>query len=391
MPTHPPIVDPKAEAVFRVFLLNPLKLLWRPKLISERPFPEEACFVYGNHSNNYDPFVYNMFTRFGASTLGVLTQERMRRGFIARLLRGIGLEATRKWVPEPHLIRAIFRMLDQNRSVVVFPEGGRRWDGTPIPWIPATAKLFVRAGRPIYPVITHGSYVAWPRWATWPRPARIQVEVKEPFQFGKKANVDEAIAQLKAVVDFDESRPPEAVRPRWAYRPADGIHRLLYRDPHTGDYGAVHTSDGTTVQSRTSTLRYHMQPDSLLVDAHGEEATTAELYAQVKAMPLQQHPDGAYLRQRVEAAFEEQFPDLIPRGSVEAVLYPDRLRLHGATVEDVPLESIRFTGIERSTILELTLDTGMWQLTFSQGGSVLAWEDALRKLAVGQHAAPATS
>lgn len=130
--------------------------------------PAGPCFIYGNHSGNYDPFIYNAFTKLGQATTGVMTMEYLESGPIASLFKAVGIQGTRKRVPEPHLIRRIYAMLNAGRSVVIFPEGGRRWDGRPAPWIESTAKLFMRAGVPVYPVEIIGSYVAWPRWAPWP-------------------------------------------------------------------------------------------------------------------------------------------------------------------------------------------------------------------------------
>ena len=141
------------------------KGLWRPRRVGPEPFPEGPCFFYGNHSNMLDPFVLNAFTPWARPTAGVMTLERLRRGTAAWAFRRIGLLPTRKRIPEPPLIRAIYRLLDEGRQVVIYPEGGQRWDGRPMPWIEATAKLFIKARVPVYPVVTHGSYLGWPRWA----------------------------------------------------------------------------------------------------------------------------------------------------------------------------------------------------------------------------------
>ena len=52
----------------------------------------------------------------------------------------IGLIPTRKHVPEPHLIRKIYKKVENKEAIVIYPEGGRRWDGRPLPWIESTAK-----------------------------------------------------------------------------------------------------------------------------------------------------------------------------------------------------------------------------------------------------------
>lgn len=357
---------------------------WRVTVLDTPHFPMPGpCFLYGNHANNFDPFLLNMPLPWGEATAGVLTQEFMRKGLVAWAFRGLGLLPTRKRVPEPHLIRALYRLLEQGRRILIYPEGGRRWAGRPLPWIEATAKLFARAGVPVYPIRTHGSYVAWPRWADYPRPARLRIEVLPPLQFAAGTPFAEALRQLQAPLDFDENRVPEAVRPRRAWRPAAGLHRLLYRDPDTGAFDTLHTPDGTRVDNQAGTIRWRMRPDSTLHDEHtGESYLTGDLYDRIRALPLETRSDGALFSHRVDVHEERQFPHLQPCGVAEAALFPDAVRLTGPEgAQTIGLETIRYTGIERNFKLQLTLDERMVQLAFRFGGSALGWEDTLQRLA----------
>ncbi|HMB89506.1 MAG TPA: 1-acyl-sn-glycerol-3-phosphate acyltransferase, partial [Rhodothermales bacterium] len=120
-------LDPRSEWILRHTIIPFIKALWRPTLVDNGCFPEGPCFIYGNHSNNLDPFILNVFTRNGDPTSGVMTQEYLKKGAIGWLMRGIGLLGTRKQVPEPHLIKKIYQRLDAGRAVVIYPEGGRRW------------------------------------------------------------------------------------------------------------------------------------------------------------------------------------------------------------------------------------------------------------------------
>lgn len=362
---------------------------WRVTVLDAPHFPMPGpCFLYGNHSNNFDPFLVNMALPWGEASAGVLTQEFMRKGVVAWAFRGLGILPTRKRVPEPHLIRALYRLLDQGRRILIYPEGGRRWDGRPLPWIASTAKLFVRAGVPVYPVCTLGSYVAWPRWADYPRPARVQVTVLPPLQFPPGTPFDQALRQLQAPLDFDENQVPEAVRPHRAWRPAAGLHRLLYRDPDTGNFDGLFTPDGLHVRNHAGTIRWRMQPDSTLLEERtGEQLLTSDLYQQLRTLPLEKRRDGALCAHRVEVHEERQFPRLVPLGTTKATLFADAVRLTGPNgTQTIGLETIQYTGIERNFKLQLTLPDRMVQLSFRFGGSALGWEDTLHRLA--PHLAP---
>ncbi len=366
-------------------VLSPfVRALWRPVLLNPEAMPASGpCFFYGNHSNMLDPFILNQFTRWGDATAGVVTQERMRKGLVAWCFKGMGLLPTQKRIAEPHLIRGIYRLLDEGRPVVIYPEGGQRWDGRPMPWIEATAKLFIKSGVPIYPVRTHGSYLGWPRWASYPRPARLAVEIMPPLTFERRTPLDEALALLKApIAAHDDAVAPETTRPRRAYRPADGIHRLLYRDPDTGHNGGLTTTDGTHVVNHTGTRQFKMLPDSTLLDEHtGETLLTGDLYATIRQLPLDKDADGAFVRNRVALHTETTFPNLIPNGIVEAALHDDAVRLIGPGLRlTLPLDTLQYADIERNYKLQLRLPDEMVQLSFTQGGSALQWLDTLHRL-----------
>ncbi len=372
-----------AECVIRLTIQPFSKLMWRPKLVNgKRALLNKPCFVYGNHSHNYDPFIFNIFTPWMDSTTGVLTKEYFRNKFMYKSLNNIELYPTRKHVPEPHLIRNIYKQINLNRSFLIYPEGGRRWAGQPIPWIESTAKIFAKFGLPVYPIITEGSYVSWPRWAKYPRPARMRITLGEPMVFDRKMPTEEVLAKLKAPIDFDETIVPEELKPKWAFRPAVGIHRLLYRDPDTGENNGIYTPDGTYVENRAGTLRYKMQPDSTLLDEKtGEVVTTATLYNQVKALPLTGNADGIIIESNVDLFEEPEFPELIPHGKGNVKLYADRVSFKSDSFNaDIPIEEVLYVGVERNYMLQIFFADKMLQMSFTGEGSALQWQDTLLRM-----------
>jgi 1-acyl-sn-glycerol-3-phosphate acyltransferase len=376
------------ETAIRLGLLPFARRFCKLELVGEGRYIdiERPCFIYGNHSHNYDPFLLNHFIPWGESTRGVLTKEYFRGRLLNKILTDIELGPTRKHVPEPHLIRDIYRMIAAKYAILIYPEGGRRWDGRPAPWIESTAKVFVKSGIPVYPVITHGSYTAWPRWATYPRRARIRIEVKPPLQFDRKTPFEEALALLKAQIAIDETIVPEDLKPYFAYKPAQGIQRLIYRDPVSGANGGVYTPDGTYVVNAAGTFRYRMQKDSTLLDEKTGEVLTANIfYDQVRAMPLERDAGGAFIRNTVKMHTEEQFPRLDSHGKVEIALFPDEIRIKGASINmALALEDVLYSGIERNSRLQLSLAEEMIQFTFDGDGSALQWEETIQRIKAGE-------
>ncbi len=369
--------------LFRSLLLPVVRALWHPNVGGVvEALGEGPAFFYGNHCNRWDPFILNCFTPWSDPTGGVMTQEFFRKPFLRWAFSRLDIHPTRKRIAEPHLIRVLHRMIDEERKIVIYPEGGSRWAGRPEPWMEATAKLFTRMGIPVYPVITHGSYTSWPRWARFARPGRVEVEILEPLMFDRSEPFEDALRRLKAPIAFDENLPAEHLRPTRARRPADGIHRLLYRDPVTGERDALHTKDGTYVENNVGSLRLRMLPDSRLFDeSTGEVHLTGDLYEQIQALPLTEGRDGEILYNDVEADTETEFPGLLHHGSVRARLFWDRVELSGALDRTIPLEKLVGVETERNFKLQLFLPDEMVQLSFVGSGSALAWRDALRTVA----------
>jgi 1-acyl-sn-glycerol-3-phosphate acyltransferase len=375
-----------SEAAIRSAIFPLVRGLWKSTTIRGRELLLRGpCFLYGNHSNNLDPFLVNWDLPFGRCSSGVLTAEYMQGGPISAALKGIGLLSTRKRVPEPHLIRKIYGLLNDGRNVLIYPEGGRRWHGRPVRWIESTAKLFSRASVPVHPVVTHGSYVAWPRWADWPRPARIQVEVLDAVDFSSTESTDERVERLAKPISGDENLPLQAVRPTWAFRPADGIHRLLYRDPITGDNAGVYTPDGERIHNRAGTMRWRMLPDSRILDERtGDVLLTGDLYASIRDMPLQPGPMGHIVRNLVEYSEGPDLRTRRPCGQAYLSLFRDHVTIEtGVGQESIDLSEILYQGVERNSKLQLTLANRILEFRFAADGSALQWEDAVFALRNG--------
>lgn len=381
---HPPVPGTfrhlASEAVLRTAVAPLVHGLWRTRVDPEQIASVQGpCFLYGNHSNNLDAFIFNMFKPWGEASSGVLTAEYMRGGVVSTALRGIGLLATRKRIAEPHLIKQILRLLDQGRMVFIYPEGGRRWDGRPRPWIEATAKLFARIGVPVHPILTHGSYVAWPRWARFPRPAHLRVEVRPPVALDRSLTTAEAVSRLAAPIAADENEPPDDVRPRTAFRPADGIERLLYRDPRTGRHGGLFTPDGHRVVNADGSIRWRVLPDSRLLDERsGEVHLGGDLYATIRSLPLEPMPDGSFLANTVGYFSGPPYAHARAHGTARLVLHADRLEIRGrheTTV--VASEDVLAVEVERNFKLEVALADRVLRFDFVHGGSALQWQDVI--------------
>lgn len=372
------------ELTFRTLMNNYCRMWWRPRLRNPEALPDKGpCFIYGNHTNRFDPFLLNCFTAWGNPTAGVMTRDRMRSKTLARAFELFSVLPVRKRIAEPGLVRTLRKKLDQGHRIVIYPEGGSRWTGRPEPWIPSTAKVFMRMGAPVYPIFTHGSFASWPRWAKWPRPARVELEVGEPMTFTRHDDPEDGLKRLEAAIAIDGSETPEHLKPKWAYRPADGLHILLYRDPESGEYESFYTTDGTKFKNRSGNLQWKVRPDSMLLDSNGKVINPSKIYDQIKAMPLQADKAGDLLNSDVDLSKEVDWPELRPMGRATAQLRPDVILIKTKKESiSIPLEQVLAHDIERNYKFQISTAKDMYQLEFNREGSALSWKDALVRLGV---------
>lgn len=382
----------KAFAFMRKTIIPATKYLFNPRIINPENMPTTGpCFIYGNHANYFDPFMINVgMTQ--EPTAGVMTRDQFHKTLPRIFMDSIGIVPTSKYVPEPGSIRSVLKMINQNRMIVIFPEGGRRWDGKPKPLIETTLKLFWKMRIPVHPVQIHGSYLGWPRWADKIRKGSVELHFMDPLHASDFDDYDTFAAKCKELITFDEYNPPAGALPKKCKKPAAGIHRLLYRCPDTGVNGAIFSPDGTEVFSRESDFRYRMNVNSRLVDHHGAEVSIIELFEKINEMPMEyENPTKKILLQKTGAQVnkldKEQRLQKIDRGIAE-------LRFDGLFVSvgsqrfDFSLDQIHYTSVEQNHKLTVTGSDGAVQINL-EGQSALQWQLYINRLKKGEN--PVTS
>jgi 1-acyl-sn-glycerol-3-phosphate acyltransferase len=367
--------------LLRLILIGSAKKLFKPKLVNPENHPVSGPgFIFGNHSNYYDPFLLNVWLKNEPSA-GVMTREQFHKVIPALFMDSVGIVPTSKYVPEPMVIRSVMKMIDQRRLIVIFPEGGRRWDGKPKPLIESTLKLFYKMNIPVYPVQLHGSYLSWPRWADFPRISTTEMHFLKPLQPSAYTVYDVFAAECRKSMDFDEYYPPDGVKPLFAYKPASGVHRLIYRCPDTGISDGVFSPDGHLVRSHYSRLSYEMSVDSQLIDHHGERHSLINMYEKICSLPIFRDKNSVVLSTPYSQLFTlNSKMDQIFVSEASITLYPEKLTIrHSSEKIEIGLEEILYMSIEDNSKLSLTLRNSVWKFKVMQG-SALQWQDYIRKL-----------
>lgn len=358
--------------------------LFRPRMVNSEHMPLTGpCFIYGNHSNYFDPFMLNMELH-REPTAGVMTRDQFHKTIPRVFMDSIGIVPTSKYVPEPGVIRKVLKMIDQQRMIVIFPEGGRRWDGRPKPLIEATLKLFWKMGIPIHPVQLHGSYLSWPRWARFPRQSSVEVHWLNPLHASDFPDFKSFADTCREAIQFDEYHAPETVIPERGLFLSSGIERLLYRCPESGVSGSVYSWGGDRLASRTSHLNYRIDLAARLHSPQGEVGSLIDLYDRMRALPMERTSEGHVLEEVQSTFFTlDTSNQRVTLGEGAIWLYPDGLQYrYGSTRGEISLEDLLTVSVEQAQKISLTTPNGTLQFTLT--GSALQWQHYIRRLQQGE-------
>jgi len=369
----------------RKLIIPTTKLIFNPVITNKHNMPLTGpCFIYGNHSNYFDPFLLNVDMTV-EPTAGVMTRDQFHKPIPRIFMDSIGVVPTSKYVPEPGIVRDVIKMIDKRRMIVIFPEGGRRWDGRPKPLIETTLKLFWRMKIPVHPVQLHGSHLGWPRWADKYRISTLEIRWLDPLIPSDYPDYDTFAEKCRSLIDFEEYTPPDTVKIHSCSKPASGIDRLLFRCPETGELDSIYTPDGKSVFSHTSTQSYNMDLYSRLIDKHGESHSVIEMFDKIDAMPIPADKGGVVLKNlgckfyRIDSEHQ-----LIKIGPGYTELTRDSIYMsYGSDKVTIPLSDIRYLSVEQNKKLSLTTDRDIYQIALKNDGA-LKWQTFIRRLQNGE-------
>lgn len=379
-----------AFPLLRAIIIQGCKIVFRPRLVNPENMPTTGpCFIYGNHSNYVDPFLVNTWM-YSEPTAGVMTREQFHKTIPSMFMNSIGIVPTSKYVPEPGVIRSVVKMIQQQRMIVIFPEAGRRWDGRPKPFLESTIKLFHKMKIPVNPVQIHGSYLTWPRWATYPRYGRTEIHFLNAINPQDYPDYDIFAKVITDAAEFEEYNPPEHCVPKRAFRPAAGVERFIYRCPVTGISGAVWSPNGYKVRSSKADFEYIMTPASRLVDKHGKIYSLHDMFDLIRTMPIVAK-NGIVAEVHGSKVFmmrgDYQLKSL---GKAHIRFYTDKIAYSiGSDENTLPIQDILWMSIEGNNKLSLTMRDYTLQIELEGHDSALEWRDYLTRIKRGEQ--PITS
>jgi 1-acyl-sn-glycerol-3-phosphate acyltransferase len=193
----------------RFVVASVLTILYRFRVIGRERIPARGpVLLVCNHVSFFDPMVVGSAMKdrqFSPMARDSLFSFKP----FGWLLRSYGCIPIRREGGDAAAMRAALAELDAGRCVVVFPEGTRSPDGSMQPFRRGVLLLLKRAKATVLPMGVAGTFEAWPKGRSLPRPfGQIVLSVGEPI----------ASEELLAV-------PPDAALGRLEREVADQVAR----------------------------------------------------------------------------------------------------------------------------------------------------------------------
>jgi 1-acyl-sn-glycerol-3-phosphate acyltransferase len=152
------------------------RVINRERLIEEGP-----AIIVSNHASFIDP---PMIGCAFENELTYLARKSLVKGPISeyfyRKMNTVPVDQDR---PDMTGIRGILREIKKGGRVLIFPEGGRTFDGELLPGQAGVGLLVSKSEVPVLPVRLFGAYEALPRGAKFLRPSRLTLVVGQPIDF----------------------------------------------------------------------------------------------------------------------------------------------------------------------------------------------------------------
>ncbi|HPS75954.1 MAG TPA: 1-acyl-sn-glycerol-3-phosphate acyltransferase [Oscillospiraceae bacterium] len=193
-------------------------------------------YIVANHNCDLDPaFVVAAF-REQAAFVG--SEHILRQGLLSRFLVRINDPIGRqKGGSAAGAVKEMLRRLKNGRSVCLFPEGNRSFDGVTRPFPPATGKLARASGATLVTFRISGGYLSNPRWGEGLRRGRVRGVVAGIYPPEKlRAMTEDAVNAAIAADLFEDAWEAQRAHPvpYRGRRLAEHLETLLFTCPACG-------------------------------------------------------------------------------------------------------------------------------------------------------------
>jgi 1-acyl-sn-glycerol-3-phosphate acyltransferase len=208
-------------AILKPLAVAFMRLYWRVEGRGREHVPPTGpVLLVANHSSVLDPPLIGGMTSRQVTFMA--KAELFRVPLFGRFIRALNAYPVRREGGDPAALRTALRILENQGTLLVFPEGTRGPEGTLRPGKPGAGMLAALSGAAVVPVYVRGSGRALPRGARWPRPVKVTVTFGPPLQFGSEARTARkkesyaaaSQAMMAAIARLKDAGSPDPASPR---------------------------------------------------------------------------------------------------------------------------------------------------------------------------------
>lgn len=264
LPKKERFIPKKPNILFRTLL----KIVSIPELIATRfklnkinmdKLPKTPCLYLMNHSSFTDlkiavSILYPKPVNIISTLDGLVGQEW--------LMRNLGCVPTRKFVPDPFIVKDLNYCLKKLKSnVLMYPEAGYTFDGTCVTLPESLGKCVKLLGVPVVMIKTYGAFLRDPLYNNLQkRKVKVSTDMEYVLSPEDIANltVDEINAKLKECFTFDgfKWQKDNNIKIDEPFR-TDGLERVLYKCPACKAEGEM-VGKGVTIECKKCGKTYEL-------------------------------------------------------------------------------------------------------------------------------------
>ncbi|MFL2680187.1 MAG: lysophospholipid acyltransferase family protein [Candidatus Actinomarina sp.] len=159
---------------------------------SEKIDTSRSYVVISNHPSTLDIFTH--ITALPVSIRFLTKTELFRIPILSRALKVLGLpriDRKNAQMNLPKINSSIQKVIDDNNSIMIFPEGTRSNQKDLLPFKKGAAHIAKQFNLPIIPVVTHNSHNLMIKGAVWFKSGKIDIEILDPITNIEDYEVDE--------------------------------------------------------------------------------------------------------------------------------------------------------------------------------------------------------
>lgn len=317
----------------------------------EIPEVEGPYLLLANHNTDLDPILLSMSSKRALSF--VATEKITRMGIIGKLAVTLADPILhRKGKNGKKTVLSILSRLKEGRSVAMFPEGNRSFNGLSCEMSKTNARLIQSSGSTLITYRFEGGYLTSPRWGKGLRKGRMRGKLSGVYSPNelKEMSLDEINELLRRDLFVDAYADQEAdpVRYRGKKR-AEGIETAVFMCPDCGEIGTLE-SLGNEVSCYCG-FKAVYDEYGYLVKEDGTRLTVTDLdRSQRKKLSELVRLNGGFpvFKDRVTMNVIDTLHKVTLKKEAEISAYPDRIVIDG---EGYSFERVEGIAVHRKNLL----------------------------------------